>query len=77
MCSAQVAGAHQEFIHDLSAGKAESLFEQLYPLFFCFGMMMLQPLFKGTEFFLQRQDGLCIFDGSIDLKTVPDDACIL
>src|SRR6186997_3042044 len=76
MCSRQVPTGHQKFVDNLSARKDKRLFEQPGPFFLCEWMIAVEPSFKGTTFFLKRQDLLCIDDGSIDLQTVSDDAWI-
>ncbi|MCY1561779.1 hypothetical protein D9M68_990860 [compost metagenome] len=77
MCTGQVADTHQEFSDDLPTGKSKGLFKQLNPFLFCFGMMILQPFFKRTEFLLQLLYGLRIFNSCIYFKAVTNDAGIV
>ena len=52
------------------------LLEELCPLVFCERMMRIQPAFEGTKLLLQCENFLRIDDGSIDLESVADNACI-
>ncbi len=76
MCARQVTRAHQEFMDDLAAGKAEGFTEKLGPGRCIQRMHGHQPLFKRSMLLLKPQYRFCIFYSGIDLKPVTDDAAV-
>jgi hypothetical protein len=72
----EIAGAHQEFSYDLAAGETEGRFEQFDPFFFGQRVMVVEPFFERTEFFLNFLYLFSVVDGGVDLEAVADDAGI-
>jgi hypothetical protein len=73
MGAGQIAEAHQELAHDLPAGEAECLLDQLDPIVLVDGMMVIEPGRKGAVFRADLLQALGILDGGVDLQAVADD----
>lgn len=73
MGAGQVADAHEELAHDLTAGEPEVLLEQLHPFLFRQRMMDLEPGVKAAVGLPQLEDPLRVGDSRVHLEPVADD----
>src|SRR5262249_61129863 len=73
MRARQIADAHQELAHDLAAGEAEGVLEQLDPARLVARVMGREPAGEAAEFAPQGLDAPGIVDRRIDLQAVADD----
>jgi len=67
VCPRQIAEAHEEFDHDLSAGKAKGPPEELRPRLDRARMMRVQPIGERPVRSAQRLNPRRIFDRRVDL----------
>ena len=74
MRAGEVAAAHQELAGDFTAGKGESLFEQLDPGGFILRRLRVQPGAETAVRCLQALDGAGVLNGRPDFQAVADDA---
>lgn len=74
--SRQVSRAHQEFVDDFTSGEAEGFLEQQSPFRPRFRVVAVEPVFEGAGFFLQLQDGFCVFNGRRHFQAVADNTRI-
>jgi hypothetical protein len=70
----QPAGAHQELAHDLAAGEAEGLLEELHPLVLGQRVVRREPAVEAAVALAQPEQGARVVHRRLHLEPVADDA---
>lgn len=77
MRSGQIACAHQKLPNDLSADEFEVFPEELHPIRFRKGMVLVEPGFERAVALPKLADAPGVFDRRIYLKAISDDAGVI